>query len=517
MAEIRISRWPGARTRTRTCALWSLLAALSLVAVVTLARAASPASAAATYNPNDPRQLAEYRHALKLGVQAYVYGYPLLDTNRVFRTSTSVNVPDGAGGGPVNQFSHIRRLADPSDKTVVAPNHDTLYSMAWLDLAAQPVVIHMPVVRTRFVVMELLDPYTENFAAIGSVGRPAGDYAVIPRGWRGRLPRGVRAIRSPFQRVWIIGRTYIRDAADTPNVVRIQNEYALTPLDEWGTAYKPPRPRHVRKTSTTYKVPGTQSGQDPLAFFDALGDQLKQFPPPAADRPMLQQLASAGIGPGLHPRAEPRLDAATRQGLRDAVAAGASQVKTDVQTAFLTGAPKHNGWLVDRTGTYGTDYTTRAVVDAIGLGAPLSSLAIYPFTVTDNDLQALSGANRYVVHVSARYLPFPVRAFWSMTLYDSLGLFVPNKAGIYLINNRSNVHYNPDGSLDLYIQPTAPRDPLQRRNWLPAPVGSAFRLIMRLYDPDNVAGIISGSTWQPPTVMRCLPSGSSASGTACAQ
>ena len=103
-----------------------------------------------------------------------------------------------------------------------------------------------------------------------------------------------------------------------------------------------------------------------------------------------------------------------------------------------------------------------------------------------------------------------------MTLYDSHGLLVPNKAKIYLINNRSTLHYNPDGSLDVYIQPTAPRNPLQRRNWLPSPAGRAFRLIMRLYKADNVAGILSGRTWQPPTVMRCLPSGTTISGTACA-
>ena len=475
-----------------------------------MARASSP------YNPNDPAQLAEYQHALALGVQAYVYGYPLLDTNRVFLTSTSVNVPDGAGGGPVNQFSHFRRLANPTDKTVVAPNHDTLYSMAWLDLAREPVIVHMPVVRTRFVVFELVDPYTENFAAIGSVGLPAGDYAVVAPGWHGRLPRGIKRIRSPYARVWIIGRTYIRDAADTPNVVRIQNEYGLTPLHQWGKPYKPRRPRHVDRSTTKYTVPGTRPGQDPLAFFDALGDQLKLFPPPAADRPLLARLAAIGIGPGLHPSADAGLDPATRQGLRDAVAVGARQVKADIQMAFLTSAPEHNGWLVTRTGTYGTDYKLRAMVDAIGLGAPDSSLAIYPFTVIDNDLAPLTGSNRYVAHFSARYLPFPVRAFWSMTMYDSRGFFVPNKAGVYLINNRSHVHFNPDGSLDVYIQPRAPSNALQRRNWLPAPAGKAFRLVMRLYRPDNVGGIISGRTWQPPTVMRCLPNGRTSLGTGCA-
>lgn len=435
----------------------------ALAAVAGLLLTQRQASATGPYNPNDPAQAAEYQRALSLGVQAYVYGYPPLDTDRVFKTSTSVNVPDGAGGGPVNQFSHIHRLADPSDKTVVAPNHDTLYSMAWLNLVAQPIVVHMPVVRGRFTVMEMVDPYTENFASIGAVGHPPGNYAVVPPRWHGRLPRGVREIRSQYTRVWIIGRAYIRDAADTPNVVRIQNEYSLTPLSRWGKGYRPRRPRHVIKVPTNHTVPGTRRGEDPLALFAALGQELRRFPPPRADWPLLSHLANVGIGPGLDPQTNTRLDAATRQGLHDAVAAGAKQVTADVQKAFLTIAPKHDGWLVSSTGRYGTDYTTRAVVDAIGLGAPRSTLAIYPFTVTDENLRPLTGASRYVAHFAARDLPFPVRAFWSMTLYDANGFFVPNRARIYLVNNRSHVRYNADGSLDLYVQPKAPADPRQRR------------------------------------------------------
>jgi hypothetical protein len=500
-----------AKLLTRTVA-W----AVGLLALVSAARMLPVARAAAPYNPSDPAQAAEYHRALDLGVRAYVYGYPLLDTNRVFLTSTSANVPNGAGGGPVNQFSNFRRLSEPSDRTVVAPNHDTLYSMAWLDLLPHPIVVHMPVVRGRFVVFELLDPYTENFANIGHVGLPAGDYAVVPPGWHGRLPRGVRKLQSPHARVWVIGRTYIKGPADTPNVLRIQTKYSLTPLNKWGTHYRATPPKHPNRHTIEHTVPGTRPGQDPLAFFDALGDQLKQFPPPAADRPLLGQLASVGIGPGMHPSTDGRLDAAGRQGLHDAVAAGAKQVTTDLQTSFVTIAPKHNGWLVSRTGHYGTDYEQRALVDKVGLGAPVSSLAIYPFTVTDTNLHPLNGSQRYVAHIPARYLPFPVRAFWSMTMYDSNGFFVPNRAHVYLINNRTRLYYNRDGSLDIYIQSTAPRNPIQRLAWLPSPAGKTFRLIMRLYEAMDVNGVISGSSWQPPTVLPCLPSGKTSAGTACA-
>ena len=488
----------------------------ALAALIAVLGVLPTAHAATGRRASDPAQSAAYQRAYDLGVQAYVYGYPLLDTNRVFRTATSVNVPDGNGGGLVNQFSHIRRLTNPADKTVVAPNHDTLYSIAWLNLVPQPVVVHMPVVKHRFIVLELLDPYTTNFANIGAVGRPPGNYAVVPPGWHGHLPTGVHLLRSPYTRVWIIGRTYIRNAADTPNVVRVQNELSITPLSRWGQHWSLPRPRHPRRISIKYTVPGTQTGDDPMAFFNALGDQLRAFPPPAADRPLLAQLATVGVGPGLHPGSNPALAAATRQGLRAAVAAGASQVKRDIQLQFLATAPKHDGWMVASTGRYGTNYETRAIVDAIGLGAPLPNLAIYPFTITDFNLHPLTGAQRYVAHIQARDLPFPVGAFWSLTMYDSSGYFVPNPAKVYLINNRSSVHDNADGSLDIYIQPTAPSTAQQRRNWLPSPAGRTFRLIMRLYLPTNVAGILSGAGWHPPKILPCLASGKTADGVSCA-
>ena len=453
--------------RVWTRLLWVTVLVAGIWIVGGLARAGARISAGRV------SQSDAYQRALVLGTEAYVYGYPLLDTERVFRASTSTNVPNGAGAGPVNQFSHIRRLASPLDRTVVAPNHDTLYSMAWLDLRRQPVVVHMPVVRGRFAVMELLDPYTENFASIGSVGHPPGNYAVVAPGWNGQLPRGVREIRSPYSRVWIIGRTYIRDAADTANVVHIQMRYSVTPLSRWGSAYVPARPRHIDRIARKFTVPGTVPDANPLAFFDALGDELRRFPPPAADRSLLANLRRIGVGPGLHPSTDLRLSPEIRRGLHDAVAAGAAQVSADVRSAFVRIAPSHNGWLVSRTGTYGTDYATRAIVDAIGLGAPVSSLAMYPFTVTDLNLHPLTGANRYVTHVAARDLPFPVKAFWSMTLYDAKGFFVPNRAHVYLVNNRSHVHFNPDHSLDIYIQPNAPTRSAPARELAPLPCSAA--------------------------------------------
>jgi hypothetical protein len=98
-----------------------------------------------------------------------------------------------------------------------------------------------------------------------------------------------------------------------------------------------------------------------------------------------------------------------------------------------------------------------------------------------------------------------VNAFWSVTLYDTSGFLVDNPIDRYLINDRTDLHYNEDGSLDLYIQSTEPTDPQQAQNWLPSPPGAAFRLLWRLYatQPDQIAGVLNGTGWIPWRSCRC--------------
>ena len=169
-------------------------------------------------------------------------------------------------------------------------------------------------------------------------------------------------------------------------------------------------------------------------------------------------------------------------------------------------------------GGWGTDYTARAIGDRLGIGGQRASIATYPVTLFDDAKAPLTGSNRYVVHIPKSSLPIPVKAFWSLTMYDTNSFFVPNPLNRYLINNRSQLMRNPDGSIDIYVQHDPPSNPAQASNWLPAPAsGSGFRLIWRLYDLDRaVFGVLDGSGWQPPPVQPCDTTGRAPDGTACA-
>ncbi len=443
----------------------------------------------------------EYEHALSVGTQAYVYGEPLLDMQRIYRTLTSVTVPDHMGDAPVNQFSHLTELASTKKSLVVAPNADTLYSIAWLELKPQPIVLHVPSSPGRFDVVPLMTPYTENFGDIGEGASgimAPGNYVVAAgKQYDGvREIQGMQVIHSPYDRVWIIQRTLVKSHEDLPNAVALQAQTKLVPLNDWkteGVNYVPPKPAREVTTPIEYRVPGTQPWEEPLTYWNALGAALERFKPPLADLPELARLASVGIGPGKFPANE-NLSAGTLAGLRAAVVAGPGQVAKELTDVFHAGFTAHNGWLTADLGEYGTDYSLRAIADKIGLGALPPNIAIYANAHTERIGFPLNGVStRYVAHFPAGDFPVPVQAFWSLTMYEANGFFVANPLERYTLGDRSNLQYEKNGSLNVYIQTGSRRREAEQDNWLPAPAG-AFQLIMRLYGTDESAieGILEG-------------------------
>ena len=496
-----------------------------VAATVALAGAIAAVTAASASAEEYKR---EYEHALSVGTEAYVYGQPLLDMQRVYQSMTSVTVPDHIGDAPVNQLSHFTELANTKEGLVVAPNADTLYSIAWLQLKPQPIVLHVPVSAGRFNVVPLLTPYTENFADIGegASGMMAPGNYVIAAGkqYDGvQKVEGMKVIHSPYERAWIIQRTLVKSHEDLPNAVALQAGTKLVPLNRWkqeGLNYKPPAPETEVTVPTEYKVPGTQAGEEPLTYWNALGAALKQFRPPSADRTELERLESVGIGPGRFPANDESLSAGTIAGLRAAVAVGPRQVAKELTEMFQAGFNAHNGWLTADVGRYGTDYSLRAIADKLGLGALPSNIAIYPIAQTERAGHPLNGAStRYVAHFPASDFPVPVRAFWSLTMYEANGFFVANPLERYTLGDRSDLQYEKDGSLNIYVQTEEPTSEAEQDNWLLAPAGP-FQLLMRLYGTDEpaIAGVLEGGAghWTPPTILPCLANGKTAAGSNCA-
>jgi hypothetical protein len=228
-----------------------------------------------------------------------------------------------------------------------------------------------------------------------------------------------------------------------------------------------------------------------LQYFERLMELMVENPPQEQDKPMVKRLARAGLIPGQF-----------------------IQLNSVDHFCFSLGRWLANEKIkraLDRTSTngrwnkpplnlgqYGTDYNTRAVVAMIGLGANLPEDALYPNTSSDHEGQALSGKHVYQIHFDAQTLP-PVQAFWSITAYGSDEFLIDNPINRFAVGDRDKLHYNKDGSLDIWIQASEPTDPSKRANWLPIKANTAFLLNARLYWPK--ASALQGD-WEMPPVIR---------------
>jgi hypothetical protein len=436
--------------------------------------------------------------AQKIGTDGYVYGIALLEFERQQQTQTSVTVPNTLSDAPINQLGNARNLATVAHQVFVAPNLDTLYSMAHLDLRKSPLVLHAPAVSGgRYYSFEFLDPYTNVFHYVGTrtTGNRAGSFAIVGPTFHGKLPAGLHRITSTYEHIWLVGRTQVHGPSDLPAVHKVQNGYKLIPLKAFervGLSYTPPRPKRIITTHTAATLP---TG---LAFFDALGTALKQNPPPARDHAILQEMATAGIGPGLHPSTE-NLPAATLAGLQAAAAGGPATIFSIRTGIVLPSESKHHGWYVAPSdiGNFGTDYNLRSIVAVYGIAANIPVEAMYPIGSFDSTNALLNGANKYVIHIPAGGFP-PAKYFWSFTAYDKDLFLIPNPINRYVINRFTpGVNYNADGSLDIYVQSTPPGG--HQSNWLPSTSSGQFEVIMRMYGPKRSA---LNNTYSYPPITR---------------
>jgi hypothetical protein len=471
-----------------------LSAALVLGAV--LGRSTSAVGQAAPISEQDA-------HAI--GVDAYLYFYSLVTMDLTRKQMTNIPAGKELGFGPPNTFNNVLAYPAASDRVVVRPNFDTLYSIAWLDLTKEPLVVSVPDTGGRYYLLPMLDMWTDVIASPGwrTTGTQAQQLLVTPAGWRPdlrdrfvdefRLPKDIQRVDAPTPHVWIIGRTKTDGPSDYAAVNKIQAGLKVTPLSEWGRS-----PRLVEvKTDPTIEMKTTPKAQvDSMQadkYFAYAAELFKVNPPHFTDQPIIARMKRIGIEPGKSfdmARAEPTV----RKALESAPEAAQQLMKWKVASL----ARVTNGWSMntDTMGVYGNYYLKRAIVTQLGLGANLPEDAIYPMNLADEAGRPLDGANKYTIHFNKGATP-PVDAFWSITLYDQEGYQVANPLNRFAVSSWMPFKTNPDSSLDLYIQSESPgRD--KESNWLPAAKGQ-FNLTMRLYAPKSEA--LTGK-WNPPAVVK---------------
>ena len=376
--------------------------------------------------------------------EAYIYAFPLVLTDATKTLSTNT---DGTmtGRAPINQFNHAKKLADASFRTVVTPNVDTVYSQAWLDISTEPMVYVLPET-DRFCNVQLLDAWTNTAAVLDK----AGAYAIALPGWEGELPDGVTRVDVPTATMWSITRTVLSGNEDLPNVYAIQEQMQLLPLSAYVQGGEYTAPQGAYKEENDFVPVNKVLSMTPAEFFNTANALMQVNPPADADEELLKKLSAINVGAG----------------------------KT-FKVIFLF------------ISSLGTEYTYRAMVALVGLGANTVDVAIYPKTAVDETGAALTGEKKYTLHFET--LPPTLEGgFWSVTAYGEDDFLIDNSIDRYCINDRSDFKLNADGTLDIILSKDAPED---TSNWLPVSDGE-FHLFMRIYVPDMTAL----DSWQPPVI-----------------
>jgi len=427
----------------------------------------------------DPAWAEEY--AYTLGVQAYTFAFPWY-YNQLLRWLWISQPPrnERTPSMPMNTLWHSRKLIDASYRDGGSPNNDALYSVAWVDVSREPVIVSVPEIRDRYYSVHLTGYDADTFDYIGTrtTGAEAGDYLIAGPGWNGTPPAGVKAVKPASTPIFLLLiRTMIEGPQELDTVHAIQDRFQLKSLSRWG--------EFTTRVLQDHKVWAPyNSSEDPLADWKTINRAMTENPPPPGREALVDLFAKIGIGPGQDVE---QVDEATRRGLLRALETG-RRVVTGAAT-FAASSTLHNGWsyFSHAHGVYGldNDYTARAGVASLAGIATMEEVeAMYPMAVFDVAGERLTGTRKYTLRFAGDEMP-PVDAFWSITAYGEDFTMIPNPLDRYSLGDRSQLKRDADGGLTLYVQKDSPGD-AYKSNWLPV-AEQDFTLILRLYLPKREA------------------------------
>ena len=446
-------------------------------------------------------------------LDAYIYGYSLV-TTEVMRVQTTNVTQRSATRAPMGQFINVRRLPSVDYRGSSAPNADTLSSLAWVDVSKPQVFSHIDMAKHYFA-FPMVNMWMTIFDSPGTrtTGSKPAHYLLTGPDWKGKVPPGMKHIRSSTRYVAIAGYTYVNGTdQDVKAVHWLQDSLELEPLETYGRKPQPGKTSQISKKAEPRMPrldpnPGFSmvlAPQDAIAamsssaYFTMLSRLMcKDAPPAPEDAPIVKRMASIGIEP-CKPFDQDRLASDAKVVLKDLPRVALEKISQARNT--ITG--EKNGWMISKgLGVYGTDYLKRAVTAALVWPGNLQADAVRPYALKDGTGQTLHGSHNYTLTFPAGQMP-PIEGFWSITMYqvDKGWWFVPNALNKFTVGSRDQLKPNKDGSVTLYFQASSPGKD-KESNWLPAPKGE-FVPMLRMYWPREKPPSILDGSWAPPAIQR---------------
>lgn len=413
---------------------------------------------------------ADAAEAEAIAGEAFIWGYPLVVMERT-RLRSLFQAADGRVFR-VNEQRHVPQLLNWRSRRVVMPNSDTLYSTAWLDLRLSALVLSVPALAgatDRYYSCQLMDWYTNTVGYVGSrsTGRAASTTLIVGPDWRGPPPAGMRLLRCPTSKAWLLTRVLVDDPRDLSGPRALQQAMRLEPLQAAGIS-PPAEPRPLK----------LESPQEPastgLGFFDEVCAQLVGNPPPAAEAPLLRRFARLGITPGGSATA-----AMAQAGTAAAALRGLQAANADLEARAAKRRTATRGWTTEVVGAYGSNFALRALTARTGLAALTSEEAQYFHLASDADGQPYTSEPGFTLTLRPAALP-RIDGFWSLSVYSGIDYF-PAESAIdrFSISDRTpGIRRDADGGYTVTVSTRMPD--AGPANWIPAPAGPII-VSLRIY------------------------------------
>src|ERR1700733_5225251 len=199
------------------------LRSAAFVAITVTAKSV-PASAESSVSPAEARKIAK---------EAYVYGFPLVDSYRIqYKYFVDSKSPEFKA--PWGRIANTPRVYTPADTAIQTPNSDTPYSWLGLDLRAEPIVLTVPEIeKQRYYSIQFTDAYTFNIDYVGTrtTGNDAANFLVVGPNWKGTTPSGIKkVVHSETHLLMPIYRVQLFDPSDLDNVKKVQAGFKVQTL-----------------------------------------------------------------------------------------------------------------------------------------------------------------------------------------------------------------------------------------------------------------------------------------------
>lgn len=361
----------------------------------------------------------------------------------------------------------------------VNPNFDVSYLEAWIAADDNtPVILEVPKIEGLYYTAQILDEWGEVITNINQrtmPSQPYGKFAFVPPGSQAKIPDDAVRIVMHSNKAKLLGRVELRN--DSSKAKALQEQFKIHAL---GT---PQITKPVTLPTITNK---TLVG---VELFDVAAPVLASAADvsPEAATMQFETLAVAKL-------------AQTPEGRKRVQKVITEQAIPKFQRfATRDGGLVKNNWITSiGVGNFGKDYWLRSAVNYIGIWANTNEEAQYFMGMFDAAGKPLVGSNSYVIHFPASDLPSEVvNSYWSVTM-NTLPDYraVPNELKRYSLNPYSDLKFETDGSLKLFISAALQPGMLQS-NWLPAPADKPFALNFRTYVPKAV---VTSGKWFPPSI-----------------